>query len=166
MHVESAKFDVVGKRLNYVFDVEVILGLPCSLLMLEFVHALIKVAQGKYVFVCDFVEVVKMAKQKLYKLYCDPYAKFEDLTFDDFNVIQTLNNSNFPLEWFSNLNGGEDYLAFSFASHKYHVYYKSDEGAKGPKPVTKFAFSHAVNKVKEECEGSICCCLFYCSQYK
>jgi hypothetical protein len=62
MHVESAKFDVVGKNLSYMFDVDVILGLPCILLMFECIHALIKVAQGKDVFVCDFVESLKMAQ--------------------------------------------------------------------------------------------------------
>ncbi len=35
---------------------------------------------------------------------CDPYAKFEDPTFDDFNVIKTLTNSNLPMEWFFDLN--------------------------------------------------------------
>jgi len=58
------------------------------------------------------------------------------------------------LEWFSDLNGEEDYFAFSFASHKYPIYYKSDEGAGGPKLITKFAFNCVVNEVKEECEGA------------
>jgi hypothetical protein len=153
MHAESAKFDVEGKNLSSMFDVEVILGLPCIFLMFECVHALIKVAQGRDVFVCDFVEVVKMAHQELYKLHYDLYAKFEDSTSDDFNAIQMLNNSNLPLEWFSNFNGREDYLTFFFASHKYHVYNRNDEGAQGPEPITKFAFNRVVNKVKEECEG-------------
>jgi hypothetical protein len=61
MHAESPKFDVARKNLSSMFDVEVILGLPCILPMFVCVHALIKVAQGRDVFVCDFVEVVKMA---------------------------------------------------------------------------------------------------------
>jgi hypothetical protein len=44
-----------------MFDVEVILGMPCILPMLECVHASIKVAKGWDVFVCDFVEAMKMA---------------------------------------------------------------------------------------------------------
>jgi len=70
-----------------MFDVEMILGLPSIFLMFECVHALIKVAQGKDVFVCDFVEVVKMTQQGLYTLYYDMYAKFEESTFDEFNAI-------------------------------------------------------------------------------
>ncbi len=71
MHDESVKVDIVGKNLSFMFDVEVILGLSCIFLMLECVHALIKVAQGKDVFVCDFAEAVKMAQQEFYKLYYD-----------------------------------------------------------------------------------------------
>jgi hypothetical protein len=49
---------------------------------------LIKITQGKDVLVCDFVNFVKLVQHELYKPYCDPYAKFEDLTFDDFNFIE------------------------------------------------------------------------------
>ncbi len=48
---------------------EVILGLPYIFPLFECVHALIKVAQGKDVFVCNFVEAVNTAQQDLYMLY-------------------------------------------------------------------------------------------------
>jgi hypothetical protein len=90
------------------------------------------------------VEVVKVAQQKFYRLYFDPYVKFEDTTFDNFNVIETLTNfnvietlTNFNvietltnsnlMEWYSNFNGGEDYLVFSFVGQKYLVYLSSDD---------------------------------------
>ncbi len=55
-----------------------------------------------------------MAQQKFYRFYYDPYVKFEDPTFNDFNAIETLTNNNLPMDWFFDLNGGEDviYLAF------------------------------------------------------
>jgi hypothetical protein len=59
MHVNNQWSDVVRKNLKSLCDVEVILGLPCILLLLKCVHVLIKVAQGRNVFVCDFMEVVK-----------------------------------------------------------------------------------------------------------
>ncbi len=61
-HAKSQRSDVVKKNLKSLCDVEIILGLPCILPLLECVHALIKVVQGKDVFVCDFVEVVKGAQ--------------------------------------------------------------------------------------------------------
>ncbi len=90
MHVESQQSDVAGKNLKSLCGVEVILRLPCILLLFKCVHALIKVAHGINVFVCDFMEAVKRAQQEFYQLYCDPYAKFEDPIFDDFNAIEPL----------------------------------------------------------------------------
>ncbi len=49
---------------------------------------LIKIAQGRNVFVCDFVENVKQMQQKLYMLYCDIYTRFDNLAFDYFNAIE------------------------------------------------------------------------------
>jgi hypothetical protein len=73
---------------------------------------------------CTFVESVKLTQHEFYKLYCDPYIFFNDLTFDDFNAIETLTNDALPISQFYNLNGGEDvvYLAFSFVGHMYFIY--------------------------------------------
>ncbi len=68
IHDESAKSNLARNNLSSMFNVEVILGLPCILPMLECVHALIKVAKGRDVFVCDFMEAMKMAQQEFYKL--------------------------------------------------------------------------------------------------
>jgi hypothetical protein len=35
--------------------------------------------------VYDFVQSIKFVQQELYWLYCDLFAKDEDLTFNDFN---------------------------------------------------------------------------------
>jgi hypothetical protein len=59
------------------------------------------------------------------------------------------------MDWFVDLNGGEDvdYLAFLFPSHKYPIYYIGEDGFTCSQLVTKEAFRQVVNKVKEECEG-------------
>jgi len=93
------------------------------------------------------MEAMKGAQQNLYLLYYDPCAKFEDPTFDDFNAIEIFTNSNHLMEWFSNFNDKEDYMAFSFASHKYHVYYNSDDGVGDPQHVTRITFSQIINKL-------------------
>jgi hypothetical protein len=36
------------------------------------------------------MEFVKVAQKELYMFYCELYAKFEDSTFNDFNVIESL----------------------------------------------------------------------------
>jgi hypothetical protein len=128
IHAKNQWKDVAWKNLNSLCDVEVILGLHCILLLFECVHTLIKVTQNKNVFVCFFVETMKVAQEEPYMSYNDPYTKFEDLAFDNFHTIGTLTNSNLPMEWAFDLNGGNEYLAFSFVGHEYHVYYICDDG--------------------------------------
>ncbi len=55
--------------------------------MLEVVHIFIKFAQHWDVFIVEFVDVVKLAKAKLFHLYTDPYSYFEGLAFDIFNSL-------------------------------------------------------------------------------
>ncbi len=157
MHVESSKNDAFLKNLNYLSDVELILKLACILSMLEYVHVLIKITQKKDVFVCDFVESIKLAQQQLYWLYCDPYAKYEDSTFDEFNSIQALTSHTLPLSQLFYLNGGEDvvYLAFSFADFKYLVYQSHVDGGGEKQHVTKDVLNQAISKVKDECKGVV-----------
>jgi hypothetical protein len=56
-------------------------------------------------FLCEFVKNVKLTQHEFYRLYCDAYTRFDDPTFDDFNVIEALINDAFPMSWFSDLNG-------------------------------------------------------------
>jgi hypothetical protein len=105
MHNKSPKNDIASKNLNVVCDMELILGLPCLLPLFKCVHKLIKIVQGQDVFVCNLVEVVKLAQLELYKFYYHSFTKFKDVGFDDFNAIKNLTNATnvdamvFLLEW-------------------------------------------------------------------
>jgi len=81
---------------------------------------------------------------------------YEDPSFEDFN-LKALTNEHFPLSWYLDLNVREDsiYLAFSFANHKYPIYQSYVDGLGEKQLVTKDIFYHAINKVKEECEGIV-----------
>jgi len=46
-------------------------------------------------------------------------------------------------------------LAFSFANHKYLIYQSHVDSLEEKQLVTKDFFYHAINKVKEECEGVV-----------
>jgi hypothetical protein len=60
------------------------------------------------------------------------------------------------MDWFSNLNGGEDviYPVFLSFGHKYPIYNIGEDGYVGLQPITKEAFRRVVSKLKEECEGA------------
>ncbi len=84
--VEATKANVVN-----LCDVGTILGLPCVLPMLEFVDALMKFAQARDVFICDYkdyIVVVKIFQVDLYKMYSDPTTSFQHENFPEFtNVV-------------------------------------------------------------------------------
>ncbi len=48
---------------------------------------LTKIAQHKNIFVCDFVNFVKLAQYELYRFNCNPYAKLKNSTFEYYNYI-------------------------------------------------------------------------------
>ncbi len=83
MHAKNSRNDQALKNFNQMCDVEFILKLLCILPLFECVHMVIKITQGQDVFICDFVENFKFVQHKLYRLHCDPYMKFNDLTFYD-----------------------------------------------------------------------------------
>jgi hypothetical protein len=157
MHTKSLKSEVDLKNLNVLSNVKFIIGLPCILPLLECVHTLIKVTQNINVFVCDFVESINLTQQEFYRFYYDSFAMYEDPSFEDFNLIKALTNEHFPLSWFLDLNVRKDsiYLAFSFANRKYLIYQSYVDGLGEKQLVTKDVFYHAINKVKEECEGVV-----------
>jgi hypothetical protein len=103
---------------------------------------------------CNFVESIKLAQHELYQLYCGPYAKYEDPTFDEFNSMQALTNHTLLLSLFSNLNGGKDMYTLCFhlltinTKLPFHI-----DGSGIKQRVTKYVFNQAINKVKNECKG-------------
>jgi hypothetical protein len=108
MHVEFTKKWGCFEIFDSLHDVELIQRLPCILLLFKCVHILIKFAQGQDVFICNFVDTIKLVHQRLFKLYYDIFTNYEDPTCDDFNSLFILTNDSFPMNWFFNLNGGKE----------------------------------------------------------
>ncbi len=75
----------VRSNVQKLLDIELIFGLHYILPFLELVHMLIKYAQRQDVYICDFVEAIKMCKSKMYELYNDLECKFKDEVFNGFH---------------------------------------------------------------------------------
>jgi hypothetical protein len=60
---------VTQTNLGYLCDIKVVVGLTCIMFFLKVVHVLIRFAQLKDNFVCDFVTFVKMCCAELYNMY-------------------------------------------------------------------------------------------------
>jgi hypothetical protein len=64
--------------LEFLCDVQVVLSLMCIMRMLEVVHDLIKFAQNRDTFMCDFVRARMMCCVNLHTLYYDLEKKYID----------------------------------------------------------------------------------------
>jgi hypothetical protein len=60
MYVDVMKCSIVIENLSLFCDLELILGLHAILPLLDYMHALIKLAKSCHVFVYDFIDVVKV----------------------------------------------------------------------------------------------------------
>jgi uncharacterized membrane protein len=76
-------------NLNLLCGLHMLLGLFCLLPLLEVVHALIKFAQGRDIFICDFVVAVKICQVDLCMMYSDPSSNYQREHFQVFsNVVE------------------------------------------------------------------------------
>ncbi len=41
-------------------------------------------------FICDFIDAMKVCKLDFYHFYFDPYTKFDDLAFDELKALESL----------------------------------------------------------------------------
>jgi hypothetical protein len=84
---------------------------------------LIKCTQGRDVFICDFVEAIKMCKVKLYELYIDHECKFKDEVFNAFHSLLILKHDGLPLLFIKSLTIDDDWCATKFNGHTTLVHF-------------------------------------------
>jgi len=122
MHVDASRNDTTIENLNLFYDLELILRLHAILPFLNSMHTLIKLTQSHDVFICDFIDMVKVCLLDLYNLYFDPCTKFDDPTFDEFKAFEPLTSKNLLMSWCEYLSGEEvDCLIIEFFSAKFFV---------------------------------------------
>jgi len=75
--VEDIPFIMIVKHnFELFYDVNLLISLSFLLPMLETIHVLIKFAQKKDVFVCDFITAIKICQDQLYFHYFDLETKY------------------------------------------------------------------------------------------
>jgi len=63
-------------NLQYFYDIKLVMGLTCIMLLLEAIHALIKFVHARDTCLCDFLSSMKMCCVKLYNFYLDLKNKY------------------------------------------------------------------------------------------
>ncbi len=92
--------------------------------MLVVVHSLIKFAQLRDVYVCNFIEVVSICKVDLYQMYFDYAFRFKGDAFKHFNQLVDCTHETICMKWITYLNTKLDHLAFEFGGQHIWAKYK------------------------------------------
>ena len=67
---------VAATNFDYFSNIEVLLSLSCFIPILNVVHCLIKLSQACDIFICDFLQVVKLCQPDLARMFIDDPTTF------------------------------------------------------------------------------------------
>jgi len=71
-------------------DIEVLLSLALFIRLLNVVHALIKLSQAIDIFVCDFMQAIKLCQSELARLFIDRESSYSKEDFRAYNDLISL----------------------------------------------------------------------------
>jgi hypothetical protein len=113
MALDAPTIPFVKSNLSLLTNVETLLGLNAVTSMLKAVHSLIKFAQLKDIYVCDFIVLVKICEGDVYHMFCDHQSFFESNVFNNFIALINIVHENMSFYWIINLKIGIDHLALN-----------------------------------------------------
>ena len=88
----AANFDLLS-------DVQTLLSLACFIPMLNVVHCLIKLSQARDVFICDFMQSIKVCQNELAGMFIDLETTYGTLEFSWYKKLVNVNSVDIPLRW-------------------------------------------------------------------
>jgi hypothetical protein len=129
------------------------------------VHALIKFAQIRDVFVCDLMAAIKVCQGDLCNMYLEQSSNFMTNTFWVFKSLLECKHGNIHMKWILDFNFGLQRLAFKV--HGQHIWVvHCDLETMTPIFVIEFIFVVVKSLVKNQCKGkflklSLLACLIF-----
>jgi hypothetical protein len=138
--------DLDKKNLALLCNFETLLSLTVMIPLLECVNRLIKFAQQRHVYVCDYVTAVKVCQAELYERFVDSDTAYTPLYFRHFNNIIGDASEVIEFGWFPDLETGEEFLSMHVLDAK-HNCYKLVEGR--TVSVSREVFHNTVADVKQ-----------------
>ncbi len=87
-------------------------------------NALIKFAQRRDVFICDFVATIEIYQVYLYMMYSNPSNNYQHDHFQVFSDVVENSSTISTKNWVIDLNNGMETLVFGMVSHSYatHIF--------------------------------------------
>jgi hypothetical protein len=126
MKMSQDNVSIVQARFNLdlLYDLHMLLGLLCLLPLLEAMHALIKFVEGKDIFICDVVAIVKICQADLYMMYSNTSNNYQH---EHFQVFSNVVENSFALitqDWVIHFNNAMKTLVFHIVGHSYvaHIF--------------------------------------------
>jgi hypothetical protein len=104
----------IEANFDYLVDLEVLLSLCCIMPLLNAVNRLIKLLQARDVFICDFLEALKLCQQDLAQKYIDPASAFSHVDFSVYHEVLQQNHAAIPMKWKECKNTHVKFLYFDF----------------------------------------------------
>ena len=137
---------------NYdiLVDVEVLLSLMYFMPLLNAIHCLIKFLQSQDVFICDFLQVVKVCHSELAYKYIDGATAFKREDFSEYHEVLEQRHASLSMKW-RNLFGksGINNLYFDFGTS--NVYLSCHDKVTGSCLfVTREEFNRCVDMVERQ----------------
>ena len=143
------------ENFDMLVDLEVLLSLMCFMLLLNAVHCLIKFSQSQDVFICDFLQAVKVCQSELAYKYIDGATTFNMEDFCEYNEILEQRHVPLPMKW-------KDLCGKSRISHLYfdfgmsNVYLRCHDKVIGRCLfVIQEEFNRCVDKVERQFIGNV-----------
>jgi len=87
MHSDCEKNKSACDNFELLCDLDVILGLPYVMPILEVVHYVIKYAQCWGAFIMDILDAINLVKVDFFHLCIGPFSSFDDPLFDDLTKL-------------------------------------------------------------------------------
>ncbi len=110
MALDAPTIHSTKSNLYLLTNVETLLGFNAMMPLLE----VIKFAQLKDVFVCDFIAIKKICEKDMYHVFSDRLSFFEYNVFINFTTFINIIHENIGLHWIINLNTKIDHMDFEF----------------------------------------------------
>ena len=80
-HVRPKSAAVAAGNFDSLADVDIPLSLALFVPILNAVHCLIKLTQARDIFVCDFIQSIKVCQNKLARMFIDPSTTYHTVEF-------------------------------------------------------------------------------------
>jgi len=80
-------------------NIELLLSLACFIPLINAIHCLIKLSQAGNIFICDFMQTVKLCQDELACMFVDASTTFNKVDFPCYSDLISLSSAEIPLQW-------------------------------------------------------------------